>query len=1221
MKVLLINQNPVIKKLVSIASQKLNLEVENVARIAPDFNPHDYICIVVDDENVGKNLQRLTSLQDHVKVCLLFGRKTQIKQHEFNIAIQKPFLPTDILEILNECVTYAETANKANNTPDEKDSDLDSMDVDSMINNADYSSVDKIKEIDMDLSAAEIPRPENLDLSNIDKTSIEKEVKEVKDLDDFEFDPDSLDFASLEATGEVTPISQDSAEKSNSDHKNSTEGNEEDSHQDTEKYEANTEHDNAQISPFENDLSDLKADSKEANNTTNPLDLSNFDLDSMIDASALKQSNVKEKPEVSDNFEEEVKEVANNSSHDDDLFLSDEERDELMPSPKKFLESKNTEVNQESEEAQDEEKEVDILEDDMSSLLEDSKQIGEVESEDSEVIPQENIKRDFEIENETTTTSIESMSEPIETPDNLDLSEEIESQTKQEEKEDDLSSFELDSAELPIDHIDTKLDDATDKESESFDFKLENIDNSSNHASDTSLDDAFGDLTAALEMSFPDDSSQAESDIANMEENVEQDFIEDNTKAENETEESLQSATTNTSLDDAFGDLTAALESAFSSDKIANITFDDAPNETISAINTENLEFSLEKESEKGENLNSTDIEPETLDTSSLNDIDLDNTKAENETEESLQSATTNTSLDDAFGDLTAALEMSFPDDSGEENTINDLQQNEIEESNRENKRQDSENSSLIEDLDVTFNMDSKDEFTLSSDTDNLLESMNLDQDSDSKDSITSTQNSDESLDLNLVDLEHKDSHETLGMQEDDAQVLGNQEETLNDHILEQPTQEEANLDSILESKDIANDSQEYDEVSVDMAQLPQEKSDKPQIFLEEDFSEVNNLLQEVNNDLQDGENYQETMNDNENVSSLTTDSFEHDPNKQYVMLPSNEDNIENLTESEVAKALGEGGDSIVNVDKLNQLFDIQDSDMTDNENASQVDRDVVESPPNKSPAESVGTLEELENSFDEKNESQDVADDTLSMRDLAQMYEVENAESMQHIEKAMMTQANEDAGTVIESLNNHSDREMNDDENLESDNNEKMQTDLNLLQDSELEESLEQKEDNFVFDLELNPDLEAEETEENIHNSNGSSDVDLSSVESLHDVANTNVVDSNDLEENIVLNEDSLSDDSSIKENETIATMNDILEKDNEYEDIESTLDLNLDVDTQDSETISINKVNVKDMSADSLIDFFKNTPREKLHEILDGTDISFNIHFGKNKDMHANT
>ena len=67
MKVLLINQNPVIKKLTTLASKRLNLDVENVARLPANFNAKDYVCIIVDDENAGKNINRLTSLQESVE--------------------------------------------------------------------------------------------------------------------------------------------------------------------------------------------------------------------------------------------------------------------------------------------------------------------------------------------------------------------------------------------------------------------------------------------------------------------------------------------------------------------------------------------------------------------------------------------------------------------------------------------------------------------------------------------------------------------------------------------------------------------------------------------------------------------------------------------------------------------------------------------------------------------------------------------------------------------------------------------------------------------------------------------------------------------------------------------------------------------------------------------------------------------------------------------------
>ena len=201
MKVLLINQNPVIKKLVSIASKKLNLEVENIARIPSDFIADNYICIIVDDENVGKNLERLTALQDHIKVCLLFSRKTQIKKHEFNIAIQKPFLPTDILEILHDCIPHDDhTAHK--NSKSEH-------------TNIDYDSIDKVNEIDMDLRSAEIELPDGIDISNIHD---EKDKQETNDDNLDNFDLDSIvDSSALKAAslGSSTQIDKEAQEVAN----------------------------------------------------------------------------------------------------------------------------------------------------------------------------------------------------------------------------------------------------------------------------------------------------------------------------------------------------------------------------------------------------------------------------------------------------------------------------------------------------------------------------------------------------------------------------------------------------------------------------------------------------------------------------------------------------------------------------------------------------------------------------------------------------------------------------------------------------------------------------------------------------------------------------------------------------------------------------------------------------------------------------------------------
>ena len=317
MKVLLINQNPVIKKLVGMASKKLNLEVENVARIANDFRPKDYICIIVDDENVGKNLERLTALQDQVKVCLLFARKTQIKKHEFNIAIQKPFLPTDILEILNDCIPKEGEIKEA-------DDEISNEGLE------EYDNVKSVNEIDMDLKSAEITPPDGI---NIDTAKLQAEAEEIagEDTDSMlDFNPDSLDFSDLQAAGEVTSEEKvaDSTDSENTEEENNT-ANKEDSIKESEE---EPEHRVGSI--FDSDLSDLKPISD------NPLDLANFDLDSIVDSSALKAASLG----IPAQIEEEAKEAADNLGDDeDDLFLSDDERDLLQPSPKKFMQAKKEE--------------------------------------------------------------------------------------------------------------------------------------------------------------------------------------------------------------------------------------------------------------------------------------------------------------------------------------------------------------------------------------------------------------------------------------------------------------------------------------------------------------------------------------------------------------------------------------------------------------------------------------------------------------------------------------------------------------------------------------------------------------------------------------------------------------------------------------------------------------------------------------------------------------
>ena len=72
-----------------------------------------------------------------------------------------------------------------------------------------------------------------------------------------------------------------------------------------------------------------------------------------------------------------------------------------------------------------------------------------------------------------------------------------------------------------------------------------------------------------------------------------------------------------------------------------------------------------------------------------------------------------------------------------------------------------------------------------------------------------------------------------------------------------------------------------------------------------------------------------------------------------------------------------------------------------------------------------------------------------------------------------------------------------------------------------------------------------------------------------------------------------------------------------NKEDSKENTMDTQeAKLNNTNDKTNNLNKENIKDLDANSLIDFFKNTPKEKLHEIFDGSEVSFNIKFGKNSD-----
>lgn len=126
MKILLLNKNPVISKLVRLSAEKLEYEFEEQTQYMDDL-PH-YDVIVIDD-SVEANLQDLESKCERL-ICISSG---ETNTQSVRKILHKPFLPTDLIALMRE-----EEQNIEQESPQEQEAiinddtplDLDSLSFD-----------------------------------------------------------------------------------------------------------------------------------------------------------------------------------------------------------------------------------------------------------------------------------------------------------------------------------------------------------------------------------------------------------------------------------------------------------------------------------------------------------------------------------------------------------------------------------------------------------------------------------------------------------------------------------------------------------------------------------------------------------------------------------------------------------------------------------------------------------------------------------------------------------------------------------------------------------------------------------------------------------------------------------------------------------------------------------------------------------------------------------
>jgi len=98
-KILLLNDNPVVTKLVTLSAQKTDDEVTTVNSVA-EISEGSYDLLVLDDAQYDE--EGYVELQNKIKFkkSLFICSRDNTNEENFSATIKKPFLPTDLVEVL-----------------------------------------------------------------------------------------------------------------------------------------------------------------------------------------------------------------------------------------------------------------------------------------------------------------------------------------------------------------------------------------------------------------------------------------------------------------------------------------------------------------------------------------------------------------------------------------------------------------------------------------------------------------------------------------------------------------------------------------------------------------------------------------------------------------------------------------------------------------------------------------------------------------------------------------------------------------------------------------------------------------------------------------------------------------------------------------------------------------------------------------------------------------
>ncbi|EAH5371333.1 hypothetical protein ACS5OM_000199 [Campylobacter jejuni] len=207
MKILLLNENPVVSRLVSLSAKKMSYDFEELNAYSENLGNYD---VIVVDSDTPAPLKILKEKCD--RLIFLAPRNQNVEDIDAQI-LQKPFLPTDFLNLLNNKDINKHTpidlpmlSNDENPYADIS-LDLDNLNLDDLPdeNSLDINS-DGMEDLSFDDDAQDDNANETLETQNLEDENLEQEATKEQTQEDIQTD---LDLTLEDGESEKEDLSQE----------------------------------------------------------------------------------------------------------------------------------------------------------------------------------------------------------------------------------------------------------------------------------------------------------------------------------------------------------------------------------------------------------------------------------------------------------------------------------------------------------------------------------------------------------------------------------------------------------------------------------------------------------------------------------------------------------------------------------------------------------------------------------------------------------------------------------------------------------------------------------------------------------------------------------------------------------------------------------------------------------------------------------------------------